>query len=73
MSKQRVGLLNQMRTKLTLDEEDLVMGNSKEEEKEEERLYKVEPRQKSEGGKADQLPEGSPPKTLETLLLSDTW
>ena len=73
MSKQRVGLLNQMRTKLTLDEEDLVMGNRKEEEEEEERLNKVEPRQKSEGGKADQLPEGSPPKTLETLLLSDTW
>ena len=72
MSKQRVGLLNQMRTKLTLDEEDLFMGNRKEGE-EEERLNKVEPRQKSEGGKADQLPEGSPPKTLETLLLSDTW
>ena len=72
MSKQRVGLLNQMRTKLTLDEEDLFMGNRKEGE-EEERLNKVEPWQKSEGGKAEQMPEGNPPKTLETLLLSDTW
>ena len=67
MSKQRVGLLSQMRTKLTLDEEDLVMGNSKEEG---ERLDRVG--QKSED-KAARLPEGSPPKTLEALLLSDTW
>ena len=64
MSKQRVGLLTQMRTKLTLDEEDLVKGNSKEEG--------LEPGQKSEN-KTEQLPEGSPPKTLETLLLSDAW
>ena len=70
MSKQRVGLLTQMRTKLTLDEEDLVDRNSKEEE----RVDKVEgePGQKSES-KTEQLPEGSPPKTLETLLLSDAW
>ena len=70
MSKQRVGLLTQMRTKLTLDEEDLVHRNSKEEV----RVDKVEsePGQKSES-KTEQLPEGSPPKTLETLLLSDTW
>ena len=71
MSKQRVGLLTQMRTKLTLDEEDLVHRNSKEEV----RVDKVEggePGQRSES-KTEQLPEGSPPKTLETMLLSDTW
>ena len=71
MSKQRIGLLTQMRTKLTLDEEDLVHRNSKEEV----RVDKVEgePGQKSESKMTEQLPEGSPPKTLETLLLSDTW
>ena len=71
MSKQRVGLLTQMRSKLTLDEEELLNRNSKEEE---ERANKVEGEegQKSES-KAEQLPEGSPPKTLETLLLSDAW
>ena len=73
MSKQRVGLLTQMRSKLTLDEEELVNRNSKEEE-EEKRVNKVEGEegQKSES-KAEQLPDGSPPKTLETLLLSDAW
>ena len=72
MSKQRVGLLTQMRSKLTLDEEELVNSNSKEEE--EERVNKVEGEegQKSES-RAEQLPEGFPPKTLETLLLSDAW
>ena len=64
MSKQRVGLLTQMRSKLTLDEEELLVNRKSKEEKEE--------RQKSES-KAEQLPEGSPPKTLETLLLSDVW
>ena len=71
MSKQRVGLLTQMRTKLTLDEEDLVKGNSKEEERVD-KEEGLEPGQKSES-KTEQLPEGSPPKTLETLLLSDAW
>ena len=64
MSKQRVGLLTQMRSKLTLDEEELLVNRKSKEEEEE--------RQKSES-KAEQLPEGSPPKTLETLLLSDVW
>ena len=63
MSKQRVGLLTQMRTKLTLEEEDLVDKVDKVED---------EPGQKSES-KTEPLPEGSPPKTLETLLLSDAW
>ena len=69
MSKQRVGLLTQMRSKLTLDEEELLNRNSREEE---ERVNKGEEGPKSES-KAEQLPEGSPPKTLETLLLSDAW
>ena len=64
MSKQRVGLLTQMRSKLTLDEEELLVNRKSKKEEEE--------RQKSES-KAEQLPEGSPPKTLETLLLSDVW
>ena len=64
MSKQRVGLLTQMRSKLTLDEEELLVNRKSKEEEEE--------RQNSES-KAEQLPEGSPPKTLETLLLSDVW
>ena len=63
MSKQRVGLLTQMRTKLTLEEEDLVDKVDKVED---------EPGQKSES-KTEPLPKGSPPKTLETLLLSDAW
>ena len=62
MSKQRVGLLTQMRSKLTLDEEELLVN----------RKSKEEETPKSES-KAEQLPEGSPPKTLETLLLSDAW
>ena len=62
MSKQRVGLLTQMRSKLTLDEEELLVN----------RKSKEEERQKSES-KTEQLPEGIPPKTLETLLLSDVW
>ena len=64
MSKQRVGLLTQMRSKLTLEEEEEELGNSKEEDK-------------VEGDKTArterQLPEGGPPETLETLLLSDAW
>ena len=64
MSKQRVGLLTQMRSKLTLDEEELLVNRKSKKEEEE--------RQKSES-KAEQLPEGNPPKTLETLLLSDVW
>ena len=69
MNKQRVGLLTQMRSKLTLDEEELLNRNSREEE---ERVNKGEEGPKSES-KAEQLPEGNPPKTLETLLLSDAW
>ena len=65
MSKQRVGLLTQMRSKLTLDEEELLVNRKSKKLEEEER-------QKSES-KAEQLPEGNPPKTLETLLLSDVW
>ena len=66
MSKQRVGLLTQMRTKLTLEEEDLVDKVDKVDKVED------EPGQKSES-KTEPLPKGSPPKTLETLLLSDAW
>lgn len=66
MSKQRVGLLTQMRSKLTLEEEE-ELGNSKKEEG----VDKVEGDKTASMGR--QLPEGGPPETLETLLLSDAW
>ena len=66
MSKQRVGLLTQMRSKLTLEEE-VELGNSKKEEG----VDKVEGDKTA--SKERQLPEGGPPETLETLLLSDAW
>ena len=68
MSKQRVGLLTQMRSKLTLEEED-ELGNSKKEEG----VDKVEGEGDKTASKERQLPEGGPPETLETLLLSDAW
>ena len=67
MSKQRVGLLTQMRSKLTLEEEEEELGNSKKEEG----VDKVEGDKTA--SKERQLPEGGPPETLETLLLSDAW
>ena len=70
MSKHRVSLLSQMRTKLTLDEENWEL--SKGVNKEEEDLKKLEG-EKSESETKKLPEEGNPPQTLEALLLSDIW
>ena len=70
MSKHRVSLLSQMRTKLTLDEENWEL--SKGVNKEEEDLKRLED-EKSESETKKLPEEGNPPQTLEALLLSDIW
>ena len=72
MSKHRVSLLSQMRTKLTLDEENWEL--SKGVNKEEEDLKKLEGEGEKSESETKKLPEeGNPPQTLEALLLSDIW
>ena len=67
-----MSLLSQMRTKLTLDEENWEL--SKGVDKEAEDLKKLEGEGEKSESETKKLPEeGNPPQTLEALLLSDIW
>ena len=67
-----MSLLSQMRTKLTLDEENWEL--SKGVNTEEEDLKKLEGNgEKSESETKNLSEGGNPPEKLEALLLSDIW